>query len=412
MKSTRGLIIGLAAFGIALGACAATPPNPAPSPAPGELSMSWQAVPRASTGPLPNRTASDGTIGGRALKHSRMAYDPNSKRVILTGGDRPGIGDGNGQPSVYATADLETWQQLAPDCVAAGQLQPARPDNVIWAIDSKRNKAIIAPGFYFGLQKAQADCPGPTYQHTALNFNLATDQWEAVPFPPPHPEWVGAWAGNQYGSDGNSTWGVYDPTSDSLLTYFWDGNRGAYMERLYLSTGKWTNTAVGYGFLRVDNDLQTSYAHRSQIALDEQGRAVYISTPRNRLFRYKLDVRNSGEAVPTSHAPKQCVTPNDSSQEIYMVFDSDHRAVLRICTPNLGGEVIGIAAYFVDTDTWVWYPAPVDQEHPVLANTFCYSPACRCVIGTGGHAILSQNPARPPGTMLNNSTVDWMIRLK
>ena len=76
-------------------------------------------------------------------------------------------------------------------------------------------------------------------------------------------------------------------------------------------------------------------------------------TPSNNLFRLRLDIPgHAGEWPTNSQAPPQCVALDDTSQEAYLAFDPVHRAVLRFCVPNTGGEVLGVAAYFVETAQW------------------------------------------------------------
>ena len=370
------------------------------------MTWRWYALPVApgETGPVAASKEGPGPIRGGSAKHMRMDYDPTSGRVILTGGDRAGIGDGNGQPSVWASVDGQKWTTLSPPCISdTAQIYPARPDTVIWAIDGKRNRGVIMPGFYFGVAKAQSDCHGASLLHTALLFNLTTNRWEAVPWPAPHPN-------GQYGGDENSSWGIIDPVGDSLYRYFWNGNWGATLEKLDLAANTWTIRQLGEktASQAYDDAIRNAYATRAQPALDIRGRSLYFSTLDNRLFRVRLDVPDHrGEWVGKA-APAACVPPGDASQEVYLVFDEAHRAILRMCTPNAAGEVLGVAAYFIDQAQWAWYAAPTDQPHAVLANAFTYSPRCRRVIAIGGHLIRSATT----GQMLPNPLVSWTLSLQ
>ena len=132
-------------------------------------------------------------------------------------------------------------------------------------------------------------------------------------------------------------------------------------------------------------------------------------TPSNNLFRLRLDIPgHAGEWPTNSQAPPQCVALDDTSQEAYLAFDPVHRAVLRFCVPNTGGEVLGVAAYFVDTAQWAWYPAPQNLQYPVMANVFAFSPACNCVISTGAHQIQSTQTGRN----LPSPLVNWTFKLQ
>jgi hypothetical protein len=399
----------------------------------GPLAATWTAVPRpigkATIHPDP---ALSSTQGGQ-MKHARFAYNPASSEGVLTGGDHCGtgpggfVGDCNFQPTVWSTRDLSSWTLRSPGCPASGAY-PARPDNVAWAIDTTRHRGVIWPGFYGGLSIALSQCANPTPLTTAFLFDLAANTWGPVPWPPPNPTEP---PDQQYWNDLGMTWSVYDPTSDSIYGYNW-GPWGATFLTLNIPTGVWTRRYLGEQTPTqpYDDAMRNSHAERSQSVIDVQGRMMYFMPGfSNRMFRVRLDVPDHrGEWVST--APPQCLGRDTDSMERYSVFDTDHRAVLLFCVPNLGGEVIGMAAYFVDKATWAWYPAPVTQPNAVIANAFVYSAACKCVLATGGHGIFTENPARPnpapnpcdpdatppcvipPGNQyLPDPMVDWKITL-
>src|SRR5262249_14944548 len=166
-------------------------------------------------------------------------------------------------------------------------------------------RMIMMPGFYFGVAKAQQECPGPTPIASAMVFNPDTLLWENPPWPAP--------PGGMYGGDNNSGWGVYDPKSDSVYRYFWDGAWGANVQILNLATNTWTNVLLGCsgGIATncsggIDSKLRNSFANRSQAAIDVQGRAIYWTTPSNALLRLRLDRSgHAGEWAPNAQAASQ-----------------------------------------------------------------------------------------------------------
>src|SRR5439155_27039355 len=147
-------------------------------------------------------------------------------------------------------------------------------------------------------------------------FNLATNRWETVPWPSPHPA---PNSPTQYGSDDNSTWGVIDPIGDALYRYFWNGSWGATLEKLDLASNTWTFRQLGEKTATqpYDDTLRNSLGNRAQPALDVKGRALYFVNLTNRLYRVRLDVPDHrGEWL--SQAPAPCLRPDDTSQELYM----------------------------------------------------------------------------------------------
>jgi len=377
------------------------------------------------------------------MKHARWAYNALTGESLLAGGDHcssgpgacPPNGGGAGSNTILATTNLSTWRMLAPACPPSG-VYPGEADTVPWAIDTKRNKAYMWPGFYF-ISEGLNPCPGgandPNAIWSALIFDLGANTWSATtPWSPPNnpPTFAGG-----YWGDTGMAFSVYDPVSDAVYGFAWDGDWGNVLWKLDLTTNTWTKTQIGQS--PYDDSLRNNYLSHSQVVLDVTGRKLYVMSMAgmNDLMYVDLAVPgHTGAWAPNKSAPASCVQLDDNAQEKYAVFDTDHRAVISPCVPNTGGEVVGVAVYFVDTATWAYSPAPVnnnDPNPPVLANAFVYSPAAHAVLATGGHRIFTENPARPnycpnpcngdattvppgvpPGNQtLPDSTVDWQIRL-
>jgi hypothetical protein len=224
-------------------------------------------------------------------KHTRVFYHPGLKAMVIAGGDRavsmPRVGDANGTGTEIISLDVlnDRWRTLRPFCVP-GEPQPGRPDNVVWALDKKRDRALMAPGFYFITQSTRASC-GSIEGVGGYAFDFATKKFigpddPAIMVPP-----RGGWGGDEV-----APFGLVDSVKDELLRI----RNGVGLERMNLETKKW----------RV-NRLNTRSPHRSQPVIDEVGRAVYLlqsygigNDPRPQLLKVFLDRAgdNQQESIP------------------------------------------------------------------------------------------------------------------
>jgi hypothetical protein len=333
-------------------------------------------------------------------KHARLIYDSRRQRLVLTGGDRGTGGDGNFSTDVEALTADGVWRTLRPFCGPAGALQPARPDNVVWVYDSRRDRAIIMPGFFGGVIKALAECPDPKpnpVQGTALIFDFATNTWSLPPWPAPP---------KRYGGDDSSTFGVYDPVSDQVIRYRYDGS--GTLEMLSLTTNTWQVVRLGSVLPSRTTDqaaLAQSYAYRSQLAIDVTGRAVYWVAPfKRQLQRFRLDqpAGYTGEVV--AAMPADWRSSIDSSQEIYMVFDPVHRVLLMPSVPWLVGEVTGLAIYHVDSGVTEWESVPLNLVDRIRGTVWGFDEASGCLRAFGG---LSALHSQIDGSPLAKPIVSW-----
>jgi hypothetical protein len=161
-------------------------------------------------------------------KHGRTFYHPSLKQMVFAGGDwktaQPN--DGNFVGSEIWALDVanDKWTQLRPFCVS-GAIQPGRPDNVVWAYDSKRDRGLMTPGFYGIAQGANSGC-GAVEGWGAYAFDFATKQFvgpddaAGLPAPP------AGGGGPRWGGDDGSAWGVYDPVNDELVASATDAASG------------------------------------------------------------------------------------------------------------------------------------------------------------------------------------------
>ena len=192
-------------------------PTPTPTPPPGPPPPTT-ARPFTVTVPVPNSDlsarfdayplwASGHGPMARGGKHSRLAYDTTRRRFLLTGGDREGADAGN--PSVWAFPVGGPATLLSPMCRPYPDWLPAFPDNVTWVYDSRRDRAIIMPGFFFGFARTQAVCgrsddrvlkrtlPDGQVRIEGGSFNSRTNSWEFPSWPFPTTPLGG------YGGDGD-----------------------------------------------------------------------------------------------------------------------------------------------------------------------------------------------------------------
>src|ERR1700730_1146109 len=159
-------------------------------------------------------------------KHTRVFYHPGLKGLIVAGGDHavgmsfPGPYDGTGSEILLYQSDIEKWTTVRPLCVP-GEPQPGRPDNVIWAFDAKRNRAIMAEGYYVMRQWQNQPGFGPPGNVSgcgaqdglgAYAFDFNTRKYIG----PNDPSIVSVPSGGWPGDNGD-TFGVVDPVNDELL---------------------------------------------------------------------------------------------------------------------------------------------------------------------------------------------------
>jgi hypothetical protein len=311
-------------------------------------------------------------------KHTRLLYDSRRGRMVLTGGDYPNahISD-NGSHLVWAldlgAGPAPAWELIGPWC--NGPEQPGRPDTVLWVYDSKRDRGLVMPGFYFITQGDGSECPGVRDLADPMFFDFATGKWQRVPFGPPP---------GGYGGDEGASFGVYDPVSDSVYRLRSEGDRSV-MQILSLSTNRWR---VGSAGLPPSN--------REQSVIDVEGRSIYvINRYLKALVRYKIQ---SG-GVDVIRLPRPARPPQGEDEETYLAFDPINRVVLYPNTYQNSGRVYGLGIYHVDTKKWEWDPVPAGP--PLVQGN---------VVGfdAGNNAMLLYGGKH--GTDAGLPTVYWLYR--
>jgi hypothetical protein len=346
------------------------------------------APPAASKLTLPDRTWVSRPLasgfGGPGLrpyggKHTRLLYDSKRGRMVLTGGDYANahISD-DGSQMVWAmdlaSGPAPTWQLIGPWC--NGPEQPGRPDTVVWAYDSKRDRGVIIPGFYFIYQGTGSECPGVKDLPDPMFFDFATNKWQRVPFGPPR---------GGYGGDLGASFGVYDPISDSVYRLRTTSD-GDVMEVLSLQTNRWSGVSLG---------LQPS-GNREQSVIDVEGRSIYVvNRYLKALVRYSIPSRGV-DVIPL---PRQAQPPQGADEETYLAFDPINRVVLYPNTRENSGRVYGLGIYHVDTKRWEWEGVPAGSP-PVQGNVLGFD--------VGNNALLLYGGKE--GTDVGPPVVFWLYR--
>ena len=345
-------------------------PPPQRTPMPTPLSRTITVPPGQ---PLPTRTWVErpmptGPIQSymqRGGKHGRAIYHPGLKSMVFAGGDwhptmLQGSGDGVGSEIWALDVTNNQWKLLRPLCVP-GETQPGHPDNVVWAFDSKRNRGLMAPGFYAITQGAASTC-GSINGYGAYAFDFVTRQFTgpnaAAGLPSPPQGW---------GGDNHGPFGWYDPITDELGRV----RSGPILERLNLATQTWRTQNL--------TDPGGTTPHRSQQVIDVKGRAIYLLIQFHKPSAL-MGVRLTDGAVRVIPLPLQYTPPGGTDQEVYTVFDPINRIVLVPNNTLMGQAPLrGLGIYHVDTGQWEWEPVPAS----VMGSVWGFDEATGAMIGIG-----------------------------
>ena len=379
--------------------------------------MPWEAIPWTSSGlaGAPPQTP----YLGLPMKHSRALWDPKKGKIVVAAGDRNGsdLGCVDIWEFTPHTGVASSFREVATQLITSSGagMRPVYPDNCTWVMDTKRNEYLIARGFWAGIAYS-----------TSFQPLRSTDEWllKSGRF---FPTSSGGHAINTYssielqeppspyfwGGDSNCNFGVYDPITDSMWRFFWDGNWGNSLQQVPCydssSTGTpptavlynvGTGNAVG-SFLR--GYLRNTDPHSRQPALDVQGRDLYClgqsasalltsSDDGWGLIRVNLNTPTVGEriALPPEFRP-QIVAPGDGRDYI-MCFDSIRRQIQIPQITGFNGEVWSGLIYDVATSVWSEVQVPTTAPF-VVGTVFAYSPTLAAGVLSGGRAGTSIRPA-------------------
>ena len=372
-----------------LGTGSGTPP-PAPSPSPGTV-----AVPPGM--PLPIRTwverplppVGQAYMAGNGGKHGRAFYHAGLKSLVFAGGDwstsQPQYDgpyrDGVGSEVWSLDALTDKWTRQRPMCVP-GETQPGHPDSVGWAYDSKRNRGLMAPGFYFITQQPPGGFPscGALEGFGGYAFDFATRKFigpDAVAGMPPPP--------NGWGGDGGASFATYDPVNDEFIRV----RQPRTLERLNLASGVWRVQGLP------GTPTWNPNSNRSQLVIDVKGRAVYFldrdgdrgGFAEGKMWPATLPalVRVSlvDGSVTSFPLPSQYTPPADGAQDVYLAFDPVNRLVLVPNNIGMGqSPILGLGLFNVDLVSWTWEPVPSD----VWGSVWGFDENIGAMIGIGKRA--------------------------
>jgi len=327
-------------------------------------------APDIGAGPMPNGTG----------KHSRLLFDSKRARMVLAGGDYAYVETGHntennrsGMQLVWAIdlskGEQATWTRLKSWCAAAGEIQPGRPDTVVWVYDSTRDQGVMMPGFYFITQQGHRDrtvCPGVEQVHDSVLFDFGTSTWKRPPYGPPP---------KGYGGDLGASYGVYDPVTDAV--YRFRRLNGNTMEVLYRKSNSWEQIQLGAPATLLDR----TNANRDQSAIDVKGRSIYAISWRMRaLMRYSIPAKR---VVETIEMPAKWVPPDPpGDHESWLVFDPINRVVLIPVATDFHGALLGLAIYHVDQKRWEWEDPPAIGPQ-VSGNTVGFDPVNNALMMVG-----------------------------
>jgi hypothetical protein len=313
----------------------------------------------------PNPNQGRAFMAGGGGKHGRAFYHPGLKSMVFAGGDwASSMASGDGVGSEIWSLDVfnDRWTLQRPFEVA-GETQPGRPDTVGWAYDSKRNRGLMNPGFYFSTQGA-TPLFGAIYGWGGYAFDFVTKKFTgpdaAAGFSPPTTGW---------GGDTGSSYSVANPTRDELVRTL-----GTLMQRYNLATKTWTTQQMSTG-----NPSWNPVSNRAQLVVDVAGQAVYwldIWSPTRAVIRFNL---TSG-ATTVIPLPSQYVRAWDGSAEVYLAFDPNNRVLFVPNNVDMGlSSLAGLGIYHVDTGVWEWEATPP----AVFGSVWGFDESAGALVGIG-----------------------------
>lgn len=352
---------------IGVGQAAVEPVPPTP---PGVVYVpAGQPLPVRQWVERPNGLEGQAYMAGRGGKHGRAFYHAGLTAMVFAGGDwhtsQPqydGSGNGVGSEIWALTVLRDQWTLLRPFCVP-GEVQPGGPDTVGWAYDSRRNRGIMTPGFYFMTQGAADPC-GSIYGWGAYAFDFVTKKFSgpdrAAGVPPPPSGW---------GGDTGASFATYNPTLDEYVRVY-----GLELQRLDLATKTWHVQPLSNG-----NPYWNPVANRAQLVIDVRGQSVYFldvwSSPRALIKITLADASVTSIPLPASY-----VLPAGQDHEVCLAFDTVHRLLLVPNTYDSGQTALrGLGVYHLDTATWEWLPVPA----PVMGSVWGFDEVSGALLGIG-----------------------------
>jgi hypothetical protein len=302
----------------------------------------WVAV------PLPLSSATHGSACDDGLcKHLRLTYNTLDGRIYILGGDHNN-GDGfpqSGSNEMWSySARTYDWRIETPYCLPAGQLQPANPDEVGFAFDSRRNQFWMYPGY---MNVSSVNCPSTAVSEKPMVYDVPTRTWRDPQLP-----WDAPLV----------RFSQYDAVRDRTISFEYDGSR--YVEHnLATNVVRRVSTVVPPG-----EDGGGAFIGDQWTAVDPNGRKLYVIgiIGTGKLYRFDLD---------TDEFRFMANTPIPySTWEDWVYWSAATQSLLWVWMPlpDPNTEVTGQArvfAWHASTNLWDEIPItpPVDlQGNPVV----------------------------------------------
>jgi len=325
-------------------------------------------------------------------------YNPDNGKIYFTAGDH---GDGyfsNGVGAIGSyrqeTYSLDLNAKLInptnplagmaleyPYCGPRNQPQPKFPDYVGWTWDPNRHVFWLVPGeFVFA---NATPCPGetPDYNETPpqfytagrlYNFNPSTRTWSLVGINAPDPA---------------QNWdAVYDPVTDKLFNFNYNGGSGAFAQIYNIKTQTWSKTG----------SLPTFRVGSGTLAVDWVARNIYtIDGWSKTLLAFNMDTLAA--KIVSTKVPGIDDSRNVPDISPQIIWDPVNK-LLYYGINNYGGSVAQFYAWNPQTDTWTSLSVTPYNEPSirVILSTLFYDPVLQVIgaFGVGNYEGAQFDPGR------------------
>jgi hypothetical protein len=314
---------------------------------------------------------------GTGGKHFRLAANPVNGRIYFLGGDWSTVhGEGSFKNSTWSY-DIATdkWSLEYPYCGNPGEIMPARPDEVGWVYDTKRNLFWMLPGFMGTDQSGPGIC--------GKNPNSAKQVSAILTFDPATKKWANPGAAGEPLNPGveRSKSGVYDPVTDSIWRCSYDGGMGMVWTVYNIAQNKWqlfqTPNAEGGKYI---NDVHLTHEY---LAIDPAGRRIYAIDPNHyQLLILNMQTRSIkiGAAIPNVDPGK----PPSLADFTIPVWDSVNRVLLYPYIRSLANSRPKLLIYHPDTNSWETEASTRGDGHEVRGNAAVFDPVNNALLVMGG----------------------------
>ena len=301
--------------------------------------------------PLPRDISLGPYSSGGETKHVRWDYDRLRKVIWLTGGDYTNpYGKDSEQPRVF-TYDLkgDKWTGLTPVCLPEGQIQPGRPDEVVWAHDETADVLYLIMGSHGAVSDGAPCGPKGATQHIRgiFRFHPDTKTWSRI--------------NTTRGTNGAA--GRFDPIRRELLFFERGSNDGCdHLVRIQVEKNSERREPFCHGATFARGTGYTApRARPDHFVVDPKARLLYVVAVLDyyenhvrtggaaRLYRYHLDTSTWTAMAPPPKPAAGFVPAPDS---ITYVWDPVHRVLLWPLIRDTCGLVEALQVWTERTNSW------------------------------------------------------------